>query len=98
MANVLKTKYNGKFVNCLQECNNSAQALMTKVVQDFPCFDDSHLYKGQKVAIHKRAQILVADLWQLFEGRGLCAFDDIDSITMFADYRVPQSRNFLYFA
>ena len=95
VAKVLKVKYNGKFVNCLKECKQSAQDLVTKVVQDFPCFDDSHLYKGKKVAIHKRAQILVADLWQLFEGQGLCAFGDIDAITMFADYRVPQSL--LYF-
>lgn len=34
-----------------------------------------------------RAQILVADLWQLFEGQGLCQFEDINSISMFADYR-----------
>ena len=37
--------------------------------------------------ILKRAQILVADLWACFEGQGLGAFTDIDTITMFADYR-----------
>lgn len=36
-------------------------------------------------------QILVADIWACFEGKGLGEFSDIDSITMFADYRVPQS-------
>ena len=53
-----------------------------------------HYYKGNKVVLHKRAQILVADLWQLFEGKGLCNFSDIDGITMFADYRVPQSLQY----
>jgi hypothetical protein len=33
----------------------------------------------------------VADLWALFEGKGRGQFDDIDTLTMFADYRVPQS-------
>ncbi len=40
--------------------------------------------------LYKRAQILVADLWAAFRGRSYGAFVDIDSITMFADYRVPQ--------
>lgn len=39
----------------------------------------------------KRAQILVADLWACFDGQGFGQFDDIDSITIFADYRVPQA-------
>ena len=39
----------------------------------------------------KRAQIVVADVWACFDGQGLGRFDDIDSITMFADYRVPQA-------
>jgi len=41
----------------------------------------------------KRAQILVADLWACFEGAGPGEFRDIDKITMFADYRVPQILN-----
>jgi hypothetical protein len=40
--------------------------------------------------LYKRAQILVADVWSCFQGKGLGAFADIDKITMFADYRVPQ--------
>jgi hypothetical protein len=43
------------------------------------------------VQILKRAQILVADLWACFEGHTFGRFDDISTITMFADYRVPQS-------
>lgn len=40
--------------------------------------------------ILKRAQILVADLWACFEGSSWGFFHDIDMLTMFADYRVPQ--------
>jgi hypothetical protein len=39
------------------------------------------------VSFWKRAQILVADIWACFEGKGLGTFHDIDSLTMFADYR-----------
>lgn len=39
------------------------------------------------VKIYKRVQILVADIWACFEGKSYGEFNDIDSITMFADYR-----------
>ncbi len=47
------------------------------------------------VRILKRAQIVVADLWACFDGEGYGEFRDIDSITMFADYRIPQILNSL---
>lgn len=43
------------------------------------------------VAILKRAQILVADIWACCGGEGLGEFTDIDELTAFADYRIPQS-------
>ena len=42
------------------------------------------------VAFYNRAQILVADLWACFEGETFGKFDNIEDITCFADYRVPQ--------
>lgn len=42
------------------------------------------------VQILKRAQILVSDLWACFNKQSYGEFYDIDEITMFADYRVPQ--------
>merc|ERR1711879_145092 len=36
---------------------------------------------------------LVADIWACFEGANYGDFLDIDKITMFADYRVPQILN-----
>lgn len=39
------------------------------------------------VSLYKRAQILIGDIWACFEGKGLGKFDDIDTLTMFADYR-----------
>lgn len=50
------------------------------------------MFEGRRKPIRflKRAQIFVADLWACFEGEGYGEFWDIDKITMFADYRVPQ--------
>ncbi|KAH8872059.1 Queuosine salvage protein [Schistosoma japonicum] len=42
----------------------------------------------------KRAQILVGDMWLCFEGKGFGFFYDIEQITAFADYRVPQVLNY----
>ncbi|XP_042552160.1 queuosine salvage protein isoform X2 [Dipodomys spectabilis] len=48
------------------------------------------LDQGKRISFYKRAQILVADTWSVLEGKGDGCFEDISSITMFADYRLPQ--------
>ncbi|XP_053672979.1 queuosine salvage protein [Anopheles nili] len=91
---VLLDRYEGKFENCVRTCAGSALTLLQRIVEDFPCFRDEAVlaYDGSetRVSFYKRAQILVGDLWACFRGQGLGRFEDIDAITMFADYRVPQ--------
>lgn len=60
------------------------------MLENFPCFRDVADLEGRRVAFLKRVQILVADIWGCFAGTGVGAFSDIDQLTMFADYRVPQ--------
>lgn len=86
----LLEKYDGQFANCVLKSQNSAMLLLDLVVSEFPCFRDEAEFNGTRVAIYKRAQILVGDIWACFRGEGLGRFDDIQKITMFADYRVPQ--------
>lgn len=88
---VLLEKYEGKFFNCVKACNKSAQSLLQLVVKDFPSYRDEADYQGKRVSFYKRAQILVADIWACFEGKSYGEFHDIDTITMFADYRIPQA-------
>ncbi|XP_038208371.1 queuosine salvage protein [Zerene cesonia] len=90
VGSILLHKYNGTFETCVQEANKSAAKLLHIVVENFPCFRDEAMYKERRVSLYKRAQILVADLWNFFGGTGWGEFKDIDVITMFADYRVPQ--------
>lgn len=52
-------------------------------------FRDHTVYKGRQVFLYKRAQIFAADLWGAFKGQGYGEFNDISSVTIFADYIVP---------
>lgn len=87
----LLAQFDGDFANCVRQAGGSAAALLRLIVAEFPCFRDEAEYRGERVALYKRAQIVVGDVWACFGGRGCGAFADIgDAITMFADYRVPQ--------
>ncbi|KAI8577001.1 hypothetical protein K450DRAFT_274173 [Umbelopsis ramanniana AG] len=83
--------YDGTFINCIKEANGSAMKLLQIITRHFKSFNDEHTFHLRKVQIFKRAQILIADIWACFDGQGLGYFEDIDQITMFADYRVPQA-------
>jgi hypothetical protein len=91
VGNKLISDFNGNFENVVKAANGSAKKFLDLIVDNFPCFRDEANYKGQHVSIYKRAQILVGDIYACFQGEGLGKFDDInETITMFADYRVPQ--------
>jgi len=68
----------------------SAARLVQLVVREFPSFNDVATAAGQEVRFYKRAQILAGDLHGAFAGAGLGAFHDLDALTAFADYKVPQ--------
>ncbi|KAM0330678.1 hypothetical protein ACHAQA_003630 [Verticillium albo-atrum] len=92
---VLYEKYDCSVATLVQSAKGSAAGLVNILGRDFDCFRDEHHFDGRKkpVRLMKRAQILVADVWACFEGESFGAFRDIDKLTMFADYRVPQILN-----
>ncbi|CAF1549980.1 unnamed protein product, partial [Didymodactylos carnosus] len=87
---ILIDKYSGHFSNCIRQANLNAHTLLDFIVDNFPSYRDEAVYHAQRVSFYKRAQILIADIWACFRGQDLGHFHDIDTITMFADYRVPQ--------
>ncbi|RWS01481.1 UPF0553 protein C9orf64-like isoform X2, partial [Dinothrombium tinctorium] len=89
-GSVLMNKFNGSFMNCIALAENKCENLLTLIVDNFSSFRDEALFLSRKVSFYKRAQILIADIWACFEGKGIGYFEDIDTLTMFADYRVPQ--------
>jgi len=87
---ILLKKFNGQAVSILNQSNHSAQKFIKILLDNFPSFRDIAKLKGNNVYFLKRAQILAADIYGAFSGKGLGAFYDIDRITCFADYKIPQ--------
>lgn len=88
----LAQKYDSSILTLIDEADGSAAKLVNMLAEDFDSFRDVHYFDGrsQPIRILKRAQILVADMWACFQGESYGNFYDIDKITMFADYRIPQ--------
>lgn len=71
-------------------CRGSCRRLVELVTAHLPSFRDAVMYRGREVFFHKRAQILCADLYGAFAGKGLGDLRDLDWLTAFADYKLPQ--------
>jgi hypothetical protein len=86
----LKARYGGHAANMIRQAGGSAEDLVGRITEAFPGFRDHAVYSGCQVFFYKRAQIFVGDVWGAYGGSGLGDFGDINRLTMFADYRVPQ--------
>ncbi|KAL0450173.1 UNVERIFIED_CONTAM: Queuosine salvage protein [Sesamum latifolium] len=85
----LERSFDGKASKLVESCEKSAAKLVALISSHFPGFRDHTVYKGHQIFLYKRAQIFAADLWGAFKGQGYGGFNDIESVTMFADYIVP---------
>lgn len=66
---ILNDKFNGSFLSCIKQSQQSAQKLLELITNNFPSFRDEAFFEGKKVSFYKRAQILIADIWGLFKGK-----------------------------
>jgi len=87
---VLLKEFNGEAVNILKKANGSCQKLVEILFEKFPSFRDTAPFNKKKIYFLKRAQIFAADIYGIFSGRGFGNFYDIEKLTCFADYKVPQ--------
>jgi Potential Queuosine, Q, salvage protein family len=69
----------------------SAPELAELLSRNLESFRDVSIYGDFAVPLLKRAQIAAADLW----GSGAIHFDDVDQLTCFADYKLPQALRHL---
>lgn len=100
-GDILYHQFDCSPTNLVRQANGSAAALVNLLVEHFPNFRDVAEFQDRPVRLLKRAQIFVADLWACFQGTSYGAFSDIDTLTMFADYRIPQmlqSLNCLWYS
>jgi hypothetical protein len=90
VARVLLARYDGQFPRAIERCDGSAVELALLLAREFPSFNDVAVWQGAPVRFYKRAQICVADLCEAFAGSGWGAFTDLERLTAFADYKLPQ--------
>jgi hypothetical protein len=86
--------FDGQAFNMVKAAEGSTTKLVRLITSHLPHFRDTSVYHGKLIYFYKRAQILVGDLWAAYgkqkDTSQPCCFNDIDQLTMFADYRVPQ--------
>jgi hypothetical protein len=87
---VLLKHYDGQFTHAVERAKGNAVALARLLADDFPSFRDISVWRGEPLAFLKRAQICVADLHASFNGERWGAFHNLDQLTAFADYKLPQ--------
>jgi len=90
VGTTLLARWDGQFLEAITEAGGSAAKLVREVLAGLPSFRDTAPWNGHEIRFYKRAQILIADLYGAFNGAGPGAFHDLDTLTAFADYKVPQ--------
>ncbi|KAI6095793.1 hypothetical protein EDD16DRAFT_719449 [Pisolithus croceorrhizus] len=103
VGSVLCNDFNGSYLGLLESFHSrnfgqgTALDLAQMVTNTFPSFRDEQWLNGRKVFFWKRAQILVAETWAAFYPENPAYLHPIfpngpaiNTLTMFADYRVPQ--------
>jgi hypothetical protein len=90
LGQVLLDEYQGEASKLLKAAENSVVGLVYLISEKLPSFRDVTMYGRDEVFFYKRAQILASDLYGAFNGAGWGLFDDMDELTIFADYKLPQ--------
>ncbi|XP_062310238.1 queuosine salvage protein isoform X2 [Osmerus eperlanus] len=88
-------EHGGSFRSFIGRAGSDARKMVELIVDRLPSYRDEAVYEGLRISFYKRAQILVADFWGIMEARGEGDIPNLDYLTMFADYRVPQALVYL---
>lgn len=83
-------KYQAKVKNFILSASHRLSILIPKIFREIPYFNDFSVYQKKKVYFLKRAQIFAVDIYGAFKGKGIGYFKDLNYLTAFADYKIPQ--------
>lgn len=81
-------RFDGSYQALVKSAGGSA-AQLVHILAEMPFYRDAHNYRGKRILLFKRAQIMAADLSLAFNGQGPGQFEDLDRLTIFADNLVP---------
>ena len=90
LGKILGQEYGGDACTLVEAADKSALKLARLLAEKFSSFRDIAGYRGEQVFFFKRAQIFPADLHGAFNGKEWGCFGDMDRLTAFADYKLPQ--------
>lgn len=90
LGRVLSERFGGSPARLVQQADKDAPLLAQLIAHHFSSFNDQAIYADKAVCFFKRAQILVADIWGSFGGEGWGEFRNLEQLTAFADYKLPQ--------
>jgi len=65
-GSVLMGRYGGLMSTLVQSGGGDVSVLLGQLVKQFSSFEDHSLYDGREICFHKKAQLFVSDLYQLF--------------------------------
>ena len=89
----LVDNYEGDWINFIyngpKKLYANGEGLIERLVNEFPRFDDSSEYKGNKVKFYKLAQLAFWGIHGELSGSNYFKIEDMHSMTAFADYIVP---------
>lgn len=87
---VLEKQFRNSFTVVYKKAENDAVALADLLVTHFPCFDDTSEYRREKIGFYKRAQLNSKMVSDALVASGKGGLRDLDKLTAFADYKIPQ--------
>jgi hypothetical protein len=87
---VLAARYRGTFARLVDDVDGDARRVAYRLAEEFPSFRDVVEYDGREIAFLKRAQICAADLHRTWLANGHPGLANMEALTVFADYRLPQ--------
>ncbi len=90
LGQALLKEYKGEACKLVEAAEKSAVKLVRLLAEKLGSFRDVGKYRGYDVFFYKRAQLFAADLYGAFQGKGRGCFFDMDQLTAFADYKLPQ--------
>lgn len=90
LGRVLINRFGGSAARVIDSAGFDAPRLAKLIADNFSSFRDTTIYREKPVNFFKRAQIVAADLRGAFDGKGFGELSNLDQLTAFADYKLPQ--------
>jgi hypothetical protein len=85
---ILAREFGGSALQLVQSAGGDIDAVIETLLVHFPTFRDEVAWQGNRILFLKRAQIFPSDI--SFTGIDALAFRNLERLTVFADYRLPQ--------